>query len=226
MVLDTAYEAGDNNSYSNIDVWGFSELGFVLVDNWHSRPPFPELKRMTIWMAAKWNPEVILIEAKASGRSLIQELKRPMPVGSNEPALHASIPIRPIEPEVDKYTRAVAVTPIPEAGLVWLPEKTLPACAAAPEGYMWVAEYEKELELFPAGKLNDRVDTFVHAITYLRGQGSVLEFFRRLQQHARAVQEAETAIAHGMKPPTPPSSSVMDAYVRSTAMWKEKYGIG
>jgi predicted phage terminase large subunit-like protein len=168
MVLDTAYEEGDDHSFSNCDVWGLADIGFVLVDNWHRRVEFPELKRATIWMAAKWNPEVILIEARASGRSLIQELRRPVPVGSNEPALHASIPISPIDPEVDKYTRAVAITPIPEAGLVWLPDKTMPASSRAPEGYGWVDGYEQELELFPAGKLNDRVDTFVHAITNLR----------------------------------------------------------
>ena len=91
MVLNTAYAEGDHNSYSNIDAWGLSDLGFVLMDNWHARPPFPELKRMTIWMAAKWNPEVILIETKASGRSLIQELKMPAPVGSNAPTLNVSI---------------------------------------------------------------------------------------------------------------------------------------
>ena len=78
-------------------------------------------------------------------------------------------------------TRAVAITPIPEAGLVWLPDKTMPASPWAPEGYCWVDDYEHELELFPAGKLNDRVETFVHAITYLRSQGSVVDFWRRLQ---------------------------------------------
>ena len=168
-------------------------------------------------MAAKWNPEAILIEARASGRSLIQELKRPVPVGSNEPALHASIPISPIEPEVDKYTRAVAITPIPEAGLVWRPDKTMPASPRAPEGYGWVDGYEHELELFPAGKLNDRVDTFVHAIIYLRSQGSVLDFWRRLQQHQEAVDAAQEAQAHGRKaPPLGLDNSVMVAYRRAS----------
>jgi predicted phage terminase large subunit-like protein len=118
---------GSVTALNDADVWGYGELGFVLIDNWHRQVPFPELKRMTIWMAAKWHPEIILIEAKASGRSLIQELKRPPVVGSNEPTLRGSIPVRPIEPELDKYTRAVAVTPIPEAGLVWFPDKTMPA---------------------------------------------------------------------------------------------------
>ena len=200
MAMDTAYEEGDDNSFSNCNVWGFADIGFVLVDNWHQRVQFPELKRAAIWMASKWNPEAILIEARASGRSLIQELKRPVPVGSNEPSLHVSIPIVPIEPEVDKYTRAVAVTPIPEAGLVWMPDPSMPMSPQVPEGYAWVNDYQKELELFPAGRLNDRVDTLVHALTYLRGQGSIIDFYRRMQHHEKAIEAAEMAQAHGHKP--------------------------
>jgi predicted phage terminase large subunit-like protein len=221
MVADTAYVEGDDNSFSNFDVWGYCDLGFVLVDNWHRQVEFPELKRAAIWMAAKWKPEIILIEAKASGRSLIQELKRPPAVGSNEPTLQGSIPVTPIEVEVDKYTRAVAVTPMPEAGLVWFPDKSMPADPLmAPEGYGWVDGYEHELELFPAGRLNDRVDTFVHALTYLRGQGSVMDFYRRLQHHQEASEVAQEARAHGRKPPEEPNS-VMEAYNRGKKMWEE-----
>ena len=221
MVADTAYEEGDDNSFSNFDIWGYSELGFILCDNWHAQVAFPELKRAAIRMAQKWKPEVILIQARASGRSLIQELKRPPVVGSNEPTLQGSIPVTPIEPELDKYTRAVAVTPIPEAGLVWFPDKSNPADPTiAPEGYGWVHGYERELELFPAGRLNDRVDTFVHALTYLRGQGSVLDFYRRLQQHREALDAAQEAIAHGRKP-KPEANSAMEAYIRAQKMWEE-----
>jgi len=172
-------------------------------------------------MANKWHPEIVLIEAKASGRSLIQELKRPAVVGSNESVLLGSIPILPIEPEADKYTRAVAVTPIPEAGLVWFPDKSMPPNPDnAPEGYSWVDGYERELELFPAGRLNDRVDTFVHALTYLRGQGSVMDFYRRLQQHREEFEKAQEAIAHGRKPKPEPNSA-MEAYIRAQKMWEE-----
>jgi predicted phage terminase large subunit-like protein len=230
MAMDTAYEEGDDNSYSNIDIWGESPIGFVLVDNWHYRVEFPELKRASIWMAAKWNPEVILIEARASGRSLAQELKRPLPVGSNEPALHANIPIEMIEPEADKYTRAVAVTPLPEAGLVWLPDPSLPAVPGfAPDGYVWVVDYRKELELFPAGRLNDRVDTLVHALTYLRGHGNIVDFYRRLQQHRDAVERAEAAapglpgrVAQARAQAEAAENPLIAQYRRSADMWRER----
>jgi predicted phage terminase large subunit-like protein len=209
-------------SAANCDVWGFSDIGFVLMDNWHGRVEFFELKRTAIWMASKWTPEAILIEARASGRSLIQELKRPPPVGSNEPALHVSTPIVPIEPEVDKYTRAVAVTPIPEAGLVWLPDPSMPGTVQNPEGYTWVADYQKELELFPAGKLNDRVDTLVHGLTYLRGQGALIDFYRRMQHHQEAVDEAQEALAHGRKPTgRTHDNPMLLAYERSQQAWNK-----
>lgn len=226
MAMDTAYEEGDDSSYSNIDIWGQAPIGFLLLDNWHFRVEFPELKRASIWMAAKWNPEAILIEARASGRSLAQELKRPLPAGSNEPALHANIPIQMIEPEADKYTRAVAVTPLPEAGLVWLPDPSLDAVPGfAPEGYAWVSDYRKELELFPAGKLNDRVDTLVHALTYLRGQGNIVDFYRRLQQHQDAAERAEAAGVGmlGRKPQNQATENpLVTQYRKSAEMWRER----
>jgi hypothetical protein len=91
---------------------------------------------------------------------------------------------------------------------------------SAPEGYGWVDGYEHELELFPAGRLNDRVDTFVHALTYLRGQGSVMDYHRRLQQHQEALEAAQEAIAHGRKP-NPEPNSAMEAYKRGQKMWEE-----
>ena len=134
-----------------------------------------------------------------------------------------SIPIVPIEPEVDKYTRAVAVTPIPEAGLVWMPDPSMPMSPQVPEGYAWVNDYQKELELFPAGRLNDRVDTLVHALTYLRGQGSIIDFYRRMQHHEKAIEAAEMAQAHGHKPASTASENpIMTAYKRSQEMWREK----
>jgi len=69
-------------------------------------------------MADEHYPELILIEPRASGLSLIQELQRALPVGSSEAAVHGSLPVRPIEVPAgqDKLTRATAVTPLVEAG--------------------------------------------------------------------------------------------------------------
>jgi hypothetical protein len=63
----------------------------------------------------------------------------------------------------------------------------------------------------------------VHAITYLHGQGSVLHFWRRLQQHREAVDKAEEAQAHGRKaPPVGIDNPIMLAYNRAGEMWRKK----
>ena len=99
----------------------------------------------------------------------------------------------------------------------------MPATPQNPGGYAWVDDYQKELELFPAGKLNDRVDTLVHGLTYLRGQGSIVDFWRRLQHHQDAVDAAQEAEAHGRKAPAVVDNPVMTAYKRAQEMWREKH---
>ena len=131
-------------------------------------------------MAATHNPELILIEPRASGLSLIQELKRSGPVAITEPVLQVSMPVVPLEISAgqDKLARATAVTPVVEAGLVWLPDPSIAS---------WVVDYEREVTTFPGAAHDDRVDCMVYALQYLRRTGSVLDFYRRSEAHKRAV---------------------------------------
>lgn len=62
---------------------------------------FPELKRVLGSLAEEWKPNAVLVEDKASGQSLIQELK-----------LSTALPIIPVKTDRDKQTRAQAVTPL------------------------------------------------------------------------------------------------------------------
>jgi len=55
-------------------VWGVTEDAFYALHLWRQRVEFPVLKAKLIELAAEWKPNHILIEDKASGRSLIQEL--------------------------------------------------------------------------------------------------------------------------------------------------------
>ena len=71
---------------------------------------FPELKRVLASLAEQWNPNAILVEDRASGQSLIQELKN-----------STVLPIIPVRVDSDKQTRAQAVTPLMEAGKIFLP---------------------------------------------------------------------------------------------------------
>jgi predicted phage terminase large subunit-like protein len=98
---------------------------------------YPELKRAVREQAEAFGPQTILIEDRASGTQLIQEL-----VGEGMYA------IKSYEPAMDKIMRMNSVTSTIENGFVHLPDK---AC--------WLAEYTHELITFPKAK-NDESSRF------------------------------------------------------------------
>jgi predicted phage terminase large subunit-like protein len=148
---DTAFKTGAENDYSVITTWGVTENGYFLVSLWRGRVEFPELKRQVSIQAELWKPHVILIEDKASGQSLVQELR-----------LATRFPILPVKIDSDKRARAEAVTPMFEAGRIFVPE-------SAP----WLDTYLDELASFPAGTHDDAVDSTTQALNYLRGDSGV-----------------------------------------------------
>jgi predicted phage terminase large subunit-like protein len=145
---DTGFKTGCDNDYSVCTTWGVNASGYYLLSLWRGKIEFPELKRRVAWLAAEWKPNVILVEDRASGQSLIQELRT-----------MTRYPIRPIKVDTDKVTRAHAITPLIEAGKVFLPE-------SAP----WLNEYVDELAAFPNGLHDDAVDSTTQALNYLREQ--------------------------------------------------------
>jgi predicted phage terminase large subunit-like protein len=152
---------------------------------------FPELKRKVGKLADAWKPSEIYVEDKASGQSLIQELK-----------IATSHPVIPVAVDRDKETRASAVTGYFEAGKVLFPR---------PEAASWVADLEDELASFPGGLHDDQVDAIAQALNKLRDSGGVLglvDLFKTVASGAakmvRGVQELLTrrpdAIAVEAKP--------------------------
>jgi predicted phage terminase large subunit-like protein len=169
---DTAFKTKAENDYSVCTSWAECEGGYYLVDLWKERVEFPDLKRMVVSMAAKHNPHAVLVEDKASGQSLIQELRR-----------DTILSIVPIKVDTDKVARAFAVTPLVEAGRVFLPE-----------GMGWTADYISSLGTFPNAAHDDDVDSTTQALAYLsRGGGSTgfLDFIR---------SEHETVMAQRLGP--------------------------
>ena len=88
-----------------------------MLDVKRGRWDFPELKRIAKEQYDLWQPDNVLIEAKASGISLQQELRR------------MNIPVTMYSPGgrrtgTDKVARANAVAPVFEAGMVWAPDET------------------------------------------------------------------------------------------------------
>jgi predicted phage terminase large subunit-like protein len=143
---DTAFKTGQDNDYSVCTTWGVNSMGYYLLSLWRGKVEFPELKRRVIWFASEWKPNISIIEDSASGQSLLQELRR----ANNRPIL-------PIKVCSDKITRAEIITPLIEAGNVFLPE-------SAP----WLNDYIDELATFPYGIHDDMVDSTTLALNYLR----------------------------------------------------------
>ncbi|MGH7484519.1 MAG: phage terminase large subunit, partial [bacterium] len=147
---DTAFKTGAENDYSACTTWGQAENGYYLLHAWRGRVEFPDLKKKLAAFAREWEPRSILVEDKASGQSLIQELKR-----------DTTFPVLPIKSDSDKVSRAFAVTPLCEAGKVFLP---------ASAG--WLEDYLDEISAFPSAPHDDFTDSTTQALTYMREHGS------------------------------------------------------
>ena len=140
---DTAFKAKEQNDYSACTTWRINSNGFYLLHRWMDRVEFPDLKRKFIQLANEFKADEINVEDKASGQSLIQELNR-----------ETSLPIIPVEPAGDKIARANGVTPIIEAGKVFLPEDAV-----------WLDDYLANMSAFPNGMHDDDVDSTTQALS-------------------------------------------------------------
>src|ERR1700681_3711526 len=139
---DTAFKKGAESSFSVCTTWGVAENGYFLLSVWRGRVEFPELRRMLIALAEQWKPSAILVEDRVSRQSLLQDLKSA-----------TTLPVLAVKVDSDKLSRAQAVTPLIEAGKVFLLE-------SAP----WLADYIDELATFPTGNYDDAVDSTTQAL--------------------------------------------------------------
>jgi predicted phage terminase large subunit-like protein len=154
---DTAFSKKENADYSAISTWGVfqptpdSPECIVLLDAQKGRWDFPELKRIAFNEYKYWEPDMTLIEAKASGTPLTHELRR------------LGIPVVNYSPTRghDKSTRMHSVAPIFESGLVWAPQKK------------FAEEMIEECAAFPFGKNDDLCDTMTQALMRFREGGLV-----------------------------------------------------
>ncbi|WP_232507675.1 phage terminase large subunit [Candidatus Williamhamiltonella defendens] len=134
---DTACKPNQINDPSVCTTWAETRLAYYLLEVWRDRVEYPGLKSAVKSLAEKWHPNAILIEDKASGQSLIQELKASTP-----------LPIIAIKPEHDKLTRMSAQSAQFEAGKVFIPDSAA-----------WLLDFEKELFRFPLAEHDDQIDS-------------------------------------------------------------------
>ena len=117
---------------------------------------FPELKDVAQEENDYWEPELILIEAKASGQSLADEMRMlNLPVSTFSPGRRKG-------GGLDKMTRMHIVSPIFESGKVWYPE-----------GRKFADEVIEEVASFPNGDHDDFCDSMTMALMRFRQGGFI-----------------------------------------------------
>ncbi len=145
---DTAFKKGIKNDRSACTTWGVTKNEIYLIHAWAGRVEFPALKKQVELLYNKFMPSMVLIEDKASGQSLHQEMKA-----------NTIIPIKPVKVDGDKLARAYSITPLFETGIIFLPNSG---------DAEWLYDFSSELCSFPKAKFDDYVDSTSQALDYIR----------------------------------------------------------
>ncbi len=152
---DTAFLKKETADYSAITTWGifYPEEGgkpnIILLDAIKDRFEFPELRREALEQYKYWQPDMVIVEQKASGTPLTHELRQ------------MDIPVMTFTPSRgnDKHVRVNSCAPLFEAGLIWAPDE------------QYAEEVIEECASFPYGDHDDLVDSMTMAIMRFRQGG-------------------------------------------------------
>ena len=155
QAFDTALTTKQRSDYSVCHTWGTwtsEEDGtenVILLNKVKGKYEFPELKAMAHEQFKEWQPDSVIVEAKASGQPLIDEMRR------------SGIFVQDFSPGKgqDKIARLNAVADMFASGHVWFPENA------------WAAATVEEILAFPAGEHDDEVDTMTLALMRIRKGG-------------------------------------------------------
>ena len=158
---DTATKATDLSDYSVCTSWGVKEKNYYLLHVRREKLNYPDLKRAVVEQARRFGAEVVLIEDRASGTQLIQEL-----------VWGGLRTVRKIEPEADKVMRLHAQTGVIENGFVHLPRNAT-----------WREEYLDELTRFPKSRHDDQVDSTSQALKFMTTPGPMDGWFALARKH-------------------------------------------
>jgi predicted phage terminase large subunit-like protein len=173
---DTALTKKETSAYSACTSWGIfkDEQGVnnaILLSAWRGRVSISELFERAYRLRRNWKDigdiciesnerlivDRIVIEAKASGHSVIQDFsEKGVPAHAFDPGKYG-----------DKLQRALKASPYVETGLVWVLAKS-PAFSELRADQAMVVD---ECALFPKGESNDIVDTTSQAIIELARLG-------------------------------------------------------
>lgn len=162
VAMDTAFSKTERSDYTACVCFGIfqnpNSVGkpipnLVLLDAWKDKLEFPELKATAVQYYKNWQPDMFIIEKKASGAPLIAELR------------NAGIPVQeytPTRATGDKIVRVNAITDIFASGVVWAPDEK------------FAEEVVEECAAFPSGDHDDYVDAVTMALMRFRQGGFVI----------------------------------------------------
>lgn len=157
---DTAFLKTQRSDYCACTTWGVfyrdNDKGvrvphIILLNSFKERMEFPELKESAFNHYKEWEPDALIVEAKASGAPLVFELRA------------MGIPVQEYVPSKgnDKIARLNAVADIFASGRVWVPQTA------------WAEELVEEVASFPSGEHDDLVDSMTQALLRFRRGGFI-----------------------------------------------------
>ena len=151
--VDAAFKGDERNDFVAITVWGKAGQDYYLLDCVNRHLDFPGTLQM-IGAVSRNYPQAraVLIEDKANGSAVIQTLQK-------------ELFCIPVNPRGGKVARVHAVSPMIEAGHVFVPERG-----------PWVEDYLDQWTAFPTGRHDDMVDSSSQALSWLlNANGAVAE---------------------------------------------------
>jgi predicted phage terminase large subunit-like protein len=141
---DTANKSSELSDYSACTTWGVRENHLYLLHVFRKRMDYPDLRRAVKQQALLYKAKNIVIEDKASGTQLIQDL---LDDGVHGATGYAT--------PMDKIMRMHSVSSTIENGFVHIPAQA-----------DWIPEYLHEIAAFPKGKYDDQVDSTSQALDW------------------------------------------------------------
>ena len=141
---DMTFKEGDDKDFVVGQVWARKDARYFLLDQVRRQMDFIATMEAFVTLSQKY-PRALkkLVEDKANGPAVISALKSHVPG------------IVPVEPDGSKTARAYAVTPLFEAGNVYIPN---------PSWCPWARDYVDELTQFPTAAHDDQVDATTQAL--------------------------------------------------------------
>lgn len=174
MSWDFTFKGGKSSDYVVGQVWGRKGATYYLLDQVRAKMNFSATVMAIRALTAKWpDYREIIVEEKANGAAIIDTLKK---------EIRGIIPYNPKE---SKQARASSITPMIEAGQVFLPDPSI-----AP----WIGDYIEEWAVFPNGAHDDQIDCSSQMLIRFKKSTGMLE----LLSHEEMFMGTEDRNVEGM----------------------------